>query len=417
MTDASPLPVGDPKSLGFDPERLSRIGPAMQEFVDDRRVPNLITLVARRGRLAHLDARGVLDFDTDVPAPTDTLCRMYSNTKPVASVATMILFERGVLTPDDPVAKFLPEFAHSRVRVASAPMTTEPAKRPITIRDCITNTTSFSDAATMPSFYRQQYGEALKTMGWMPRDDDDSPAPSNRERVRALAEIPLAAQPGERFVYHMGYPVLGAVLAEVCGQPLDGFFQDNIFEPLGMVDTDFYLKDGALNRFGTCYAPRKEGDEVRLTATEKAETSDKHLGPRTEFGVGGDSGGILSTAGDYARFGQMLLNGGELDGVRVIGRKTVDMMLGNHTGSQVIPMIGPGFHWALGVSVYNGRDGFPLLRSVGTYGWGGAAGTTYFADPKEELLGVCLTQVLSAGMMPNNNYQETFQRLVYQALA
>ena len=414
MTDASPLPVGDPKTLGFDPERLSRIGPAMQEFVDDRRVPNLITLVARRGQLVHLEARGVLDFDTGAPATTDTLCRMYSNTKPVASVATMILFERGVLTPDDPVAKFLPEFANSEVRVANLPMTTEPARRPVTIRDCIANTTSFTDAATMPMFYRQQYGEALKTLGWMSRDDD-SPLPGNRERVRALAELPLAAQPGEKFVYHIGYPVLGAILAEVCGQPLDAFFRDNIFEPLRMVDTDFYLEDGALNRFGTCYVPREEEDEVRLVAAEKAETSEKHVGPRTEFGVGGDSGGILSTAGDYARFGQMLLNGGELDGERILGRKTVDMMLGNHTADLRTPF-DRGFHWGLGVAVYHGRDRFPLIRSVGTYGWGGAAGTTYFADPKEELLAVCLTQVLSAGTMPNNNYSEVFQRLVYQAL-
>ncbi|MDE0227037.1 MAG: serine hydrolase [Gammaproteobacteria bacterium] len=414
MTDASPLPAGDPKSLGLDPERLSRIGPAMQAFVDDRRVPNLITLVARRGQLVHLDARGLLDFDTGAPATADTLCRMYSNSKPVTSVATMILFERGVLTPDDPVSKFLPEFADSRVRVASDPMSTEPAKRPITIRDCIANTTSFTDPATMPSFYRQQYGDALRTLGWMSREDD-APTPDNRERVRALAGIPLAAHPGERFVYHMGYPVLGAILAEVCGQPLDAFYRENIFEPLGMVDTDFYLKDGALDRFGACYVPREENGEVRLVVAEKAETSEKHLGPRTEFGVGGDSGGILSTAGDYARFGQMLLNGGELDGVRIIGRKTVDMMLGDHTVELATPF-DPGSHWGLGVSVYHGRGGFPLMRSAGTYGWGGAAGTNYFADPQEELLCVCLTQVLSAGTMPNNNYAETFNRLVYQAL-
>lgn len=415
MTDASPLPVGDPESLGFDSERLSRIGPAMQEYVDDRRVPNLITLVARRGHLVHLDARGMLDFDTGAPAPVDTLCRMYSNSKPVTSVAMLILFERGVLGPDDPVSDFLPEFAHSRVRVASDPTTTEPARRPITIRDCIANTTSFSDAATIPSFYRQQYEEALTTLGWIPRDDE-APPPTNRQRVRALAQIPLAAHPGERFVYHAGYPVLGAILAEVCGQPLDAFYRDNIFEPLGMVDTDFYLREGALDRFGTCYVPAEEGGEIRLVAAEKAEESEKHLGPRTQFGVGGDGGGILSTAGDYARFGQMLLNGGELDSVRILGRKTVEMMLGNHTIELRTPL-DPGFHWGLGVSVYHGRGGFPLLRSVGTYGWGGAAGTTYFADPREELVAVCLTQVLNHGMMPNNNYSETFQRLVYQALA
>ena len=183
-----------------------------------------------------------------------------------------------------------------------------------------------------------------------------------------------------------------------------------------MVDTDFYVKDGALDRFGACYVPRRDGDSVRLAATETAETSEKNTGPKTEFGAGGDSGGVLSTAGDYARFGQMLLNGGELDGERILGRKTVDIMIGNHTGDMEIPMTGPGFHWGLGVATYHGRNRPPLVRSVGTYGWGGAAGTTYFADPAEELLGVCLTQVLQHGMMPNNNYQETFQRLTYQAL-
>ena len=127
-------------------------------------------------------------------------------------------------------------------------------------------------------------------------------------------------------------------------------------------------------------------------------------------------GGVLSTAGDYARFGQMLLNGGELDGVRILGRKTVDMMIGNHTGDMVIPMTGPGFHWGLGVAMYHGRGRAPLIRSVGTYGWGGAAGTTYFADPAERLIGVCLTQVMAAGMMPDNTYQEDFQTLVYQAV-
>ena len=133
--------------------------------------------------------------------------------------------------------------------------------------------------------------------------------------------------------------------------------------------------------------------------------------------MGGSSGGIVTTAGDYARFGQMLLNGGELDGVRILGRKTVDAMVGNHTGDMEIPTTGPGFHWGLGVATYHGRDRLaPLMRSVGSYGWDGAAGTTYWADPSEELMGVCLTQVMAAGMMPNNDYQETFRRLAYQAL-
>ena len=413
-----PLPQGDAAALGFDPERLALIGPAMQDFVDDRRVPNLVTLLARRGQIVHMEARGVLDLDTGAPVGLDSLFRMYSNTKPVAGVATLILTERGVLSPDDPVSKFLPEFKDMRVMRSDEPMLTEPLKRPMTVRDCLTNTTSLMSPALMPNFWRQQYRAELEALGWVRPADGSVPSPiSNRERVRTLAALPLAAHPGERFVYHVGYPILGAVLEEAVDEPLDVFFRDNIFEPLGMNDTDFYLKEGALPRFGANYAPQADDDGVvRLVCVEKADASEKHVGPRTEFGVGGDAGGILTTVGDYARFGQALLNGGELEGTRILGRKTVDLMIGNHTGDMLIPMTGAGFHWGLGVANYHGKGRFPLIRSVGTYGWGGAAGTTYFADPAEELLGVCLTQVLTHGTMPNNNYQETFQRLAYQAL-
>ena len=418
MSD-SPLPLGDPQALGFHAERLERIGPAMQAFVDDGRVPNLVTLVARRGQLVHLHACGVLDLDDDAPAGVDTLFRMWSNTKPIAGVATLILYERGALKLDDPIAKFLPEYANQRVYNPAEPMAPVPVKRDITVRDCLTNTTGLANPSTMPHFYRQQYRKPLETLGWIADDanmltrrGDEDP----RERIRAQAQLPLAAQPGEEFGYHLGYHPLSAVLEEASGQRLDAFFRDHIFQPLGMNDTDFYLKDGALPRFGASYMPREVEGKMRLMAIDKAAASPKTVGPKTEFGAGGDMGGVLCSAGDYARFGQMLLNGGELDGTRILGRKSVELMLGNHTGDMVIPITGPGFHWGLGVAMYHGRGGFPLIRSVGTYGWGGAAGTNYFADPKEELLGVCLTQVMAHGTMPNNTYQEDFQRLVYQAL-
>jgi len=412
----SPLPQGNAADLGFDPKRLAAIGPAMQAFVDDQRVPNLVTLVARRGQIVHFEARGVLDLDIGAQAGKDSLFRMFSNTKPIAGVALCILYERGCLTPDDPVSKFLPEYANLRVQSAEWPMKTEPPKRPMTIRDCITNTTGLNTAAMMPAGYRKQYADACKTLGWIPRDDDGA-RPSSRERVRALAEIPLMAHPGDRFVYHAGYPILTEVLEVACGQPIDAFVRENIFDPLKMDSTDFYLKDGMLDRYGASYTPREVDGTMKLVATDKAATSEKTTGPKTEFCIGGSSGGVLSCAGDYARFGQMLLNGGELDGVRIIGRKTVALMIGNHTGDMTIPITGPGFHWGLGVAIYHGRDRLaPLIRSVGTYGWGGAAGTTYFADPAEKLMGVCLTQVSNHGAMPNNTYQETFQRLVYQSL-
>lgn len=420
----SVLPNGDAASLGFDPKRLNRIGPAMQAYVDDERVPNLVTLIARRGQIVHLEARGVLSFDSGRPATPESLFRMFSNTKPLAGVATCILYEQGLLNPDDPVSRFLPEFGDSRVQIPNAPGMTERAKRGITVRDCLTNTTGIVNPGTMPAFYREQYADvfarmydgvdALKTLGWMRRDG--TPVLASRERVRALAELPLKAHPGEAFEYHVGYPVLTEVIAAASRQPVDEFFEQSIFEPLGMDSTGFYVKDGLAERFGDNYIPRQSGGGVKLEVFEGGGTSEKVTGSG-EFCVGGSSGGIVTTVCDYARFGQMLLNGGELDGVRILGRKTVEAMVGNHTGDMVIPISDPGFHWGLGVATYHGRGRLaPLLRSVGSYGWDGAAGTTYWADPSEDLLGVCLTQVMMAGMMPNNDYQETFQRLAYQAL-
>ena len=421
----SELPFGDAAALGFDAQRLAQIGPAMQAYIDDRRVPNLVTLIARRGQVVHLEARGVLSFETGKPATPDSLFRMFSNTKPLAGVATCILYERGLLTPDDPVSRFLPEFGNSRVQLPDAPGMAEPARRPITVRDCLTNTTGILHPGMMPAFHRDQYADvfariydgvdALKAQSWMRRDPDAPPLPS-RERIRALAELPLMAHPGERFEYHVGYPVLTEVIAAASGQPIDEFFEQSIFDPLGMDSTGFYVKDGLADHFGDSYIPRPSDDSIELVAFDRADTSEKITGSG-EFCVGGSTGGIVTTVADYARFGQMLLNGGELDGNRVLGRKTVDLMIGNHTGNMEIPITGPGFHWGLGVATYHGQGRpAPLIRSPGTYGWSGAAGTTYWADPSEELLGVCLTQVMQAGMMPRNDYQETFQRLAYQAL-
>ena len=412
---SSPLPEGDARDLGFDPDRLASIGPAMQAYVDDRRVPNLVTLVARRGQIVHFEARGVLDFESGRPASKESLFRMFSNTKPLAGVALLILFERGLLTPDDPVGKFLPEWYANRVQVPNALGMTERANRRITVRDCITNTTGIVNPGSMPSGYRDLYRDALQTLGWVKRPDGAA-APNNRERVRALAELPLMAHPGEHFGYHVGYPVLTEVLTAACGQPMDQFFEENILGPLGMTSTGFYVKEHLQDHFGDSYIPREIDGELKLAVADAGRTSEKIHGSN-EFCVGGSTGGVVATAGDYARFGQMLLNGGELDGARILGRKTVDLMIGNHTGDMLIPMTGEGFHWGLGVATYHGRDRLaPLYRSVGSYGWGGAAGTTYWADPEEELLGVCLTQVMQHGSMPDNDYQETFQRLVYQSL-
>jgi CubicO group peptidase (beta-lactamase class C family) len=233
--------------------------------------------------------------------------------------------------------------------------------------------------------------------------------------VEALARLPLESQPGTQFEYQVGYPVIGTVLEIVTGKTLEEFYQERILKPLGMKDTSFYLSKNRLDRFPTLYRPVNEAGKWKLSVAEKPETSEKIIGPRTYFEAGGGAGGVLSTVADYARFAQMLLNGGELDGVRILARKTVELMTSSHTGDMVLPIPGPGFGFGMGVGVYKG-GGIPIMRSIGTYGWSGMAGTTYFADPKEDLVCVCFTQVFMHEVMIDNIYQEEFERLVYQSL-
>ena len=239
---------------------------------------------------------------------------------------------------------------------------------------------------------------------------------SVQDMVEAQASLPLFAQPGTEFVYHVGYPALSLVLEAATGKTPGEFYQERIFGPLGMKDTAFYLPKNKLNRFPACYMPARSESGWKLALMERPQDSEKVIGAKTFFDVGGDKGGVLSTAGDYARFAQCLLNGGELDGVRIVGRKTVELMTCSHTAEGLYPgMAGPGFGFGMGVGVYKG-GGLPRLRSVGAFGWDGAAGTFFFDDPKEDLLLICFTQVFGHRGMPGNNYQEDFERLVYQAL-
>jgi len=417
-----PLPFAKPEEVGLSSERLTRIHPSLQKFIDQQRVPNLVTLVARHGKVVHYDAQGYMDFDTKKPASKDTIFRLYSNTKPITGAATMILYEEGLLNLDDPVSKYIPAFKNPRVCVSNTTegavvnplsmVATVPARRGITIRDCLRNTTGLAMPQYTPMSLMREFKDVVTELGWYP-DSPPSKA-SFRERVEAQAKLPLSFQPGTEFEYHVGYPVIGVIIETIVGKTLEEYYQERIFRPLGMKDTSFYLPESKLNRFPPCYQPKLEGQEWKLAIAERPETSEKVKGPKIYFGAGGDMGGILSTVADYARFGQMLLNGGELDGVRILSRKTVELMTSSHTGNIFIPMLGHGFGFGMGVGVHTGGRWAPRIRSIGAYGWGGAAGTNYFADPKEGLLALCFTQVL--GQLTMLNYQEEFERLVYQAL-
>jgi CubicO group peptidase (beta-lactamase class C family) len=421
-----PLPAALPEEAGFSGERLARIRPAMQKYIDQGYEPCIVTLIARNGKVVHYEAQGYLDLESRQPAQKDTIFRLYSNSKPITGAAVMMLYEEGLLGLDDPVSRYIPAFKNPVVIAPasesggagpSSMVYTVPARRGITIRDCLRNTTGLATPQRVPAAVFTQYREVIAKCGWdLAANLDNPPRESFRARVEAHAKLPLSFQPGTDWEYHVGYPVIGVIIEQVTGQTLEEFYQERIFQPLGMKDTSFYLDESKLERFSACYQTQYQDKGWCIRVHDRAESSEKLKGPKVYFAAGGDMGGILSTAADYARFAQMLLNNGELDGVRLLGRKSVELMTANHTGNIYIPMTGRGFGFGLGVGVYLGGSGRPIMRSPGTYGWGGAAGTIFFVDPKEKLTAICFTQVLNHGMLPGNTYQEDFEKLVYQAL-
>lgn len=424
-SNAWPLPTAEPEEVGFSSERLARIRPAMQKYVDEQRVPCMITLVARHGKIVHFEAVGYMDIESKEPVQKDAFFRLWSNTKPITGVATMILYEDGLLNLDDPVSKFLPAFKNPTVSNIGPPGTAEPARtavlpymparREITVRDCLRNTTGLATAGRVSIQTMNQYRDVLIKARLL-AGPEEKRASTIREMVENLGSLPLSAHPGTEWQYQVGYPVIGTVIEIASGMTLEDFYRERIFEPLKMKGSSFYLPEGQLGRFTTSYQLQREGEEWKLVTVDRPETSEKVKGPKTWFGAGGDRGGLLSTVADYARFAQMLLNCGELDGVRILGRKTVEIMTSNHTRDIPIPMLGHGFGFGIGVAVRIESVGNPLIRSVGSYGWAGAAGTGYFADPKEDVFVIYFTQLMGTGMIPGGNYAQDIDRLVYQAL-
>jgi CubicO group peptidase (beta-lactamase class C family) len=420
------LPFADAKDVGVSPDRLATIRPALQKYIDQQKVPNLVSLVARHGKIIFFEAQGYMDLNSHKPVQRDTIFRLWSNSKPIAGVATMICVEDGLFSLEDPVSKYIPAFKNQVVRIDDVEWlrqrncfhrlatATVPAIREITIRDCLCNTTGLPTIHTAPIAYITEYPGIIEETGLL--NAPDKQPDSIRKMVEALAKLPLDSQPGKRFVYQAGYPIIGLIIEMVTGKSLEDFYKDRIFRPLGMNDTSFYLPKDKLNRFSTCYCPTLKNGNWELVVMERPEESERFKGPNTYFEAGGGRGGVISTAGDYARLAQMLLNGGQLDGARILSRKSVELMISNHTGDVYPSEPGPpGFGFGLGVGVYKGGNP-SVLRSVGTYGWTGACGTSYFADPKEDLICIIFTQVLMHRTILANDYQEEFERLVYAAL-
>jgi CubicO group peptidase (beta-lactamase class C family) len=413
-----PIAVTKPEEVGFSSERLGRITTAMQRYVDAGNLPGVVTLVARRGKVVHFDAVGSRNVETKAPMTEDTIFRLYSQSKPVTAVATMILYEEGKFLLTDPVSKYLPEFQDMKVYVGeeNGQPKTEPAV-PITIQHLLTHTAGLTyDFFAGQSPVARMYAKA-GTQGAAPQ----SPHPSLAVWTAELAKLPLIAQPGSDWNYSVSIDVLGRLVEVTSGMSFRDFLRARIFEPLGMKDTDFYVPDAKLERFAANYSPTPDG-KMRLADDPQASPYRKL--PKIEMG----GSGLVGTAADYFRFAQMLANGGELDGVRILAPSTVDLIMSNHLNAEMGPdplsslfgagMFGRGARaWGLGfglggfVAVDPALTGIPM--SAGTYSWGGAATTHFWVDREKEIVGIVLTQLLPDGTYP---VRQTMQAMTYQAL-
>ncbi len=390
LLDKDPLP----RAAGFDPARLAAIDALLQGLVQRGRLPGAVTLVMRRGVLASWSALGLQDPATRAPMRRDSIFRIYSMTKPVVSVALMMLAEEGRLLLSDPVAKFLPEFAATplQVQVDDVARLVAPA-RPMTVHDLLRHTAGLTYEFLEPAPVRKLYAEA----------GISSRKRSNAEHARALARLPLMHEPSRVWDYSRATDVAGRLLEVVAGAPLGLHLQRAVFEPLGMVDTGFHVPVDRQHRIAEPFATDPDsGESVALI--------DLRNPPLLESG----GGGLASTAADYARFLQMLLQGGSLDGVRLLGRKTVEYMTSDHLGS--IPSLGdllpPGHGFGLGFAVRLATGIAAIPGSVGTYGWGGIAGTLFFVDPLEQMFALMLIQAPGQRI----EIQELFRTMVYSAL-
>jgi CubicO group peptidase (beta-lactamase class C family) len=390
-----------PEDVGLSSERLQRLSAALTDYVKDGRLAGSVALVARRGRIAYLEAFGRRDIESDAPMASDTIFRIASQSKAVVSVAVMILQEEGRLLLSDPVGRYIPEFMKTQVAVPSGRdgYTVADARRPITIRDLLTHTSGIGYGGGPASDRWSTAGIG----GWYFADRDEP----IRATVARMASLPFDAQPGERWIYGFSVDILGAVVEAASGERLDEFLRGRIFEPLGMRDTHFYLPADKKDRLSVVYSATEAGLERAPDPGGMVGQGAYLTGPRTSFSGGA---GLLSTAPDYARFLQMLLNGGELDGRRILARKTVELMTTDHLDGKAFR---PGEGFGLGFSVVLdvGVRGVP--GSVGEYGWGGAYHSTYWVDPQEELVVVYLSQLIPAGGIDDH---ARLRALVYQAI-
>lgn len=384
---------------GFSKQRLSRIDELMQQYIDSGKLAGTVTLVARNNETIHLSANGLKDKASGQKMDTDTIFRIYSMTKPITAVAALTLWEQGKFHMYDPIEKYLPELAKLKVYVSGTAenMVVEDAKTSIRVIDLFLHTAGFS--------YGFTNSEIDKLYRALP-----PPAASDttEELLKRIADIPLNHQPGTKWHYGVNTDIIGFMVERITGKKLGEYMQEVIFDPLNMSDTGFFVPKEKISRLASIYGPDKNGETVLI---ENEALGDFKSDPAVHNG----GGGLVSTIGDYYKFAQMLLNGGEYEGMRILGRKTVEYLSTNHLPQTMIPFTAnsPGEGYALAMSVTTDPSQVLMMSSKGDYGWGGAASTYFRIAPAENMIVIAMTQFLPTGF---HLYQHDFRNAVYQSL-
>ena len=387
---AADLTVAKPEQVGLSSERLARITALIRTDVENGRLPGAVAVVARRGRIAYFEAVGFRDRAAGTPLRKDDIFRIYSMTKPFTSVAIMMLRDEGKLDLADPVSKFLPQLAKLQVALEKdGAVTLEPSKRDMTIQDLLRHTSGLTYGVFGTGAVKKMYTE----------NGIDALDHTNAGLIDKLAKVPLMYQPGTTWEYGRSTDVLGRVVEVISGKTLSQFLDERLFKPLKMVDTAFSVPNGKQARIAQALAADPD-------TKQPIELFDVTTPPKFE----GGGQAAVSTATDYTRFSQMLANRGRIDGVRLLSRKTVELMTADHLGKLDTPT--PGYGFGLGFAVRRDTGVANTPGSIGDYNWGGLAGTYFWIDPKEDLVAVWMMQAPGGRL----HYRQRFRTLVYQAI-
>ncbi len=373
---ANGFPTATPESQGVSSERLKRFSGAMQRYIDDNLLAGTVSLISRNGKVIHVESQGWRDKDSGQAMTDDSIFFIMSMTKPIVSTALMMLYEEGHFLLTDPISKWIPELAAKQVIVQDEYGTHRvPPRRPITVRHVLSHTAGLDPAQEHLTDEEISRIERLDNL---------------EDTIVNRATLPLAFHPGDEWQYGSSTDYVALLVERISGEPLQEFLQRRIFDPLQMEDTFYVVPSNKRNRVATVYSPT--GPNQTIEFSRGPEYSNQ---PYFGSDYYGGTAGLFSTISDYWRFSQMILNGGELEGVRLLSPKTVNLMISNHTGDKYITVRGPGFNFGLGYGILSDAGSAREPLTPGSFTWGGAWGTIFWADPVENMIGIMMTQITS----------------------